>query len=1232
MKNRMHSYQLAIAADQNIKEREYWLNKLSGPLVKSYFPYDYSKKAETGNQQQMKSEPFIFPNHLFSGLMNLCKGKGVDVKLHMILTAGLFVLLNKYTGSSDIMIGSPLLKQETEGNFINSVLVFRNQVKDNESFKNLLLAVRETIIEANKHQNYPLERILTWIDIPKTGKEFPFFDVVILLENLYDKNFIRDTYYNMGFSFLRSDKTIEGAVQYNSSLYGQPTIKQIIHHYMHLMEQVLSDVNIPVSHLQLLSPEEKKQILVDYNRTESEYRKDKTLQQLFDEQAANTPDHIAVIGAPHEMGHWAASGHIINGKIALTYKELNHLADQVANVLMSKGVQPDTVVGLMVEFSIETIVGLMAILKAGGAYLPLDPDYPLERIRYMLTDTNARILLTVNTLTEKDEMLKEWGGERINIIHPFQQTKYTTITHPYHNHPTNLCYIIYTSGTTGKPKGIMVEHRNVIAYLHAFYQEFKINPKDTSIQLTSYSFDLFIEEVFPLLLKGGKIVMPTPLEIMDIGALSGLIVKQQVNIIDCTPLLLNEFNQLNSLNVTYHPLKYVPIFISGGDVLKEKYIDNLLKIGKVYNTYGPTEATICATYYRLPPPLVGNQTQASIPLNIPIGKPIANYKVYILDKNDQPVPIGIDGEICVSGPGITRGYLNRPELTSEKFCLRRPGALFEKTAPGPHKNFLLEGTRGLAPLLLNETGKGYMQSCNHASMQLASHQSHHYTITPLPNFPIYFTGDQARWLPDNNIEFLGRKDQQVKIRGYRIEIGEIEYRLLNLNNVKIKQALVMAAEGKDGDKKLCAYIVSDTQPEVSDIRKSLAAELPDYMIPSFFLQIDKIPLTPTGKIDPKALPEPEQIIEAAYVAPENSTQEQIKKIWQETLDLEKIGIYDNFFAIGGHSINGIQVLNQIQKEFNVEIPLIKIFEIPTIKGLAEYVAEAAAPIVGENKLLLLDQKKNSPNHFFFVHDGRGEVDGYVEFCSHLTNDFNLWGIPADTLESYAPQTLNIEELASTYIEKIKKLQLQGPYYITGWSLGGTIAFEMVRQLEQINEEIGFLAMIDVVDPYQFLVKGGSEFTLETEMNFVQQYLPNIKINTDKNNVTGIKQFWTSVVEYLETNRPEAENLQKIITEYEAQVTAVQPQLNISELIKKINIVRSLCNARALYKPPGIIHTPMHYFAASESKFQQIIQEEAWNEFCSMPITFYQVPGDHYSIFRKPIVRTFAEMFSKILKD
>ncbi len=872
MIDKSSSYKYTVAAEQNVQEREYWSKQLSGELLKSAFPQDFP----THTSRHMEVEKRTLSPLAIEQLLKLSKGN--DVKLHIILTATLFVLLHKYSGNDDMTIGSPILKQEVQLDFINTILVFRNQIKDHTSFKQLLLEVRDTIIGANKNQNYPIELFIKQLDITVPEDEFPLFDVAIWLENLYDKNFIQTIPYNIGFSFLRTGESIQGDVLYNSSLYHRTTIQQIFHHFSHLLEVLLPNMDLELSAVDILTPEERKRLLFDYNQTQSTYPEEKTLHQLFADIQACVPDTTAILGETIFLPQ-------PTNRMSMTFHQLSQQSFQLAKQLRSRGCHPGTIVALIFEPSIEMMVGLLGILYAGAIYLPIEPNYPESRIDFILKDSDADILLTTPIIKENTPLVFD---KEILFIDSFVASEDTSQPSFFPDvDPLSPAYIIYTSGTTGKPKGIITEHRQVVAYIYSFWNQFPVSAADISMQLTTYTFDLFIEEVFPTLLRGGKIVIPTKADVLDFDLLCQLIFTQQVTIIDCTPLLLNEFNNRCVPGSPHNPLASVHTFISGGDILKAEHVQNLLQIGTVYNTYGPTETTVCATYYRY-----SSQNNVSRS-TIPIGKPIMNYQVVILDKHNHPVPVGVGGECCIGGVGVVRGYLNRPELTHDKFIL--------------------------------------------------------FPVLSTPATRLYKTGDLTRWLADGNIEFLGRLDFQVKIRGFRIELGEIETQLLTHH--LISETFVMVREEQNGEKYLCAYLVphfSDPShtASASDLRAFLETRLPDYMIPAYFVWLDKMPLTATGKLDRKALPNPEFKGGDHYIAPRDEIETKMVEIWSEILARDplhasqlqsSIGIDDNFFELGGHSLRATTMMSKIHKALNVKIELVEIFKTPTIRDISRFI-------------------------------------------------------------------------------------------------------------------------------------------------------------------------------------------------------------------------------------------------------------------------------------------------------
>jgi amino acid adenylation domain-containing protein len=1425
--NKKEVRKIAIAAHQNIKEKEFWLKKLSGDLEKSHFPYDIESKKEPG-EDAFKTERFVLHDTLASQLKRVSSEN--DHALHMILTAAIVLLLGKYTYGrlKDILVGIPIYKQEIEAEFINTAVVLRNRYDTGITFKELLIRVRQTIIEALENQDYPLEILAEQLKLPAPADDCPFFDVAVFSREIHDRKYLEHLHINMTFSFSGTDDHIEGILTYNTSRYHQGTIQKITLQLTHLLEEALTNVDARLSSISILTAEEKKQLLEDFNlpgieAIPLEFPNDITIHRLFEKAAAGRPgDEILVFQG-----------------ISLTYGELDKKSNQLARIIRKKGVSPDHIVGIMVDYSFEMIIGVLAVLKAGAAYMPIDPAAPANRIKSMLRDSNCSLLLTKeenlkdlsyvtlmdlgfidirpfltsprpqvedldalqvpdrslidyekyrpfigqamvkNSITihmsrgcvyncaycfkiwpkkyilrsaenifneirlyyemgirrfafvddlpninmkvsskvfqliiqnelkvhlhfpngirgdiltkEYIDLMVEAGTitmdlalettsprlqklikKNLNLEKLTENIKYITETHPqvilelqiihgipgetreeaqasldfiksikwvhfpyihvlniyprsdmakiamqhgiskeaiersadlaYHelpetlpfpgsftrryqteflneyflskerllavlpyqmkvltedelvqkynsylptgmssfsqlldyvgisreqlkaeflpedygvvpgfnkkldahfsqyrtppapgalrillldlsqyftadariiydvvepplgllyllthlyrafgpkingkiakaridfdsygelrklleefkpnvigirtlnfyrnffhktislirqweitvpiiaggpyatsnysnllkdknidlavvgegeitfsevirsilennhrwpqdeilknipgvafieknhrpllqrqgheillldkigdvledepgqdlpciNHSRDLAYIIYTSGSTGTPKGVMIQHHNLVNQIMALKREFEPGASHRYLLLASFTFDVSLMHIFLPLITGAKLFLVTGETRKDSAKLWQFIHENKITILNIVPTFMKTLLE----NIENKKISFKYLFV-GGDVFPPDLYYSLQKtfnVEQIINIYGPTETTINALLYRISGSLTNDA--------IPIGKPLMNYQVYILDCDLNLVPIGVPGELCISGAGAARGYLNHPGLTKEKFCLRRPGgALFEKTAPpGPHrKNFLLKGT-----------GSNY--------------------------YRLYRTGDLARWLPEGNVEFLGRIDRQVKIRGFRIELGEIEKHLLKFDG--IKKAIVIFKDSRDGDKYLCAYIVSDRSIESLKLRNDLSRQLPDYMIPAHFIPIKKIPVTPGGKVDKKQLPEPG--VTGTYTAPRHDIEMKLVNLWSEVLNIakEKISIDANFFELGGHSLRATILISKIHKKLNVKIPLSQIFKSQTIMGLAEYIKGA----------------------------------------------------------------------------------------------------------------------------------------------------------------------------------------------------------------------------------------------------------------------------------------------------
>jgi amino acid adenylation domain-containing protein len=607
----------------------------------------------------------------------------------------------------------------------------------------------------------------------------------------------------------------------------------------------------------MLTAAEEHQLLVEFNDTAVDYPKDKTITDLFEEQASKTPEGIAVVFEEEQ----------------LSYKQLNERANQLAHYLRSRGVKEETLVPICIERSLEMIVGILGILKAGGAYVPIDPEYPQERIRYMLEDTAASIIITskqsrsklpASESIETIELDSDWSTANSQL--PTTNSRLST---PNSQLPTSLAYVIYTSGSTGKPKGVMIEHGNVVSLIKEVDHVASTN-KDVLLSTGSPSFDATTFEYWSMLLNGGQLVLCNENRLLDSKLLKEEIEKRNVTKMWFTSTW---FNQLVETDINI--FARLSTILVGGEKLSEQHIKKLKQTYppiNIVNGYGPTENTTFSLTYKI--------TDVKEGRSIPIGRPLNNRHAYILNERQQLVPINTTGEICLGGAGLASGYLNSPELTEKKF-------------------------------IKNPFSKG-------------------------KDSRLYRTGDLGKWLPDGNIEYLGRVDDQVKIRGYRVELGEIETMLGQCEGVA--QGIVLARQDTSGTKQLVGYVVAEGVFDKEIIITKLKSKLPVYMVPVIWVELERLPLTANGKVDRKALPDPDssKLVTNEYVAPRNEVEEKLAVVWQELLGVERVGVHDNFFELGGHSLLVMRLISAIRKEVNVELNIKDLFHFSTISDLSKY--------------------------------------------------------------------------------------------------------------------------------------------------------------------------------------------------------------------------------------------------------------------------------------------------------
>ncbi len=821
-------------------QQEYWLEKLGGELPVLDLPADRirpSIQSFNGNNSS-----FTLSKKVYSSLTQLCLGNSVS--LFIALQAIVKVLIYRYTAQSDIIIGSPLAGRihgdlENQIGFFVNTLVFRDSIKNDLRFDEFLGEVKKTCVEAFENQDIPFDKLVEELNVERDLSRPPIFDVMLVLQNNETTEIEFDglkvsTYeignhiskFDMTFSFTETENGLYCGIEYNTAIFNKDRIERMTRHLKTLISSVISNPGIQIRDIEIIPEEEKNLLLNVFNNTKENYPQEKTIIGLFEEQVEKTPDNIAVVFEDIEM----------------TYRELNRKANIVGHYLKGNyGIKPDDFVGVLLERSEKMIIAILGILKAGAAYIPIDPEYPEDRINYILEDSKPKTVISDrndNPLIDINIIL-ETGGKNRNpgLI----------------SDPENLAYVIYTSGSTGKPKGTLLEHKSLINLCMWHIKRFELTSSDIISQYASIGFDASVWEIFPSLISGSSLHMINNENRTDLDKLSLYFKSNRITAAFLPTPVYEQFGKEQ-----FTDLRFI---LSGGAKL-ESYKKNCYKL---YNNYGPTENAVVTTSFH-----VENQSN-----NIPIGKPISNTSIYILDENDCLNPIGISGELCISGEGLARGYLNHSDLTNEKFI----------------DNPFIPGKR------------------------------------------MYRTGDLARWLPDGNIEFLGRKDSQIKIRGFRIEPGEIEKTLLQRKD--IKATVIVPYNIQNGEKTLIAYYSCDKELKIPELKGFLKKSLPDYMVPSHFIHMNDLPLTPNGKIDRKALPEPCGCIAVGgeYVAPRNGTEEKLVKIWQEELGMERIGIDDNFFELGANSISAIKVTSKAAA-MGIKLKVQDLYSFKTIKEIA----------------------------------------------------------------------------------------------------------------------------------------------------------------------------------------------------------------------------------------------------------------------------------------------------------
>ncbi|MEH2199893.1 non-ribosomal peptide synthetase [Nostoc sp.] len=867
----------------------YWKQQLAGAPPLLELPTDRVRPPIQTNRGGIKH--FQLDDPLTQKLKSLSEKSGAT--LFMTLLTGFVILLSRYSNQQDILVGSPIAnrnRSEIEaiiGFFVN-ILVLRTDVSGNPSFWELLQRVRQVGIEAYSHQDVPFEQVVEALQPERNLNYSPLFQVMFVLLNTPPGKLelpglsvtpleieTPTSKFDLTLLMTETEQGLSGSLEYNLDLFEEATITRMVGHFITLLEGIVANPEERISQLPLLTQSEQHQ-LVEWNDSQAKYPTDKCIHQLFEEQVQSTPDAVAVVFDNQQ----------------LTYRQLNTRANQLAHYLQSLGVKPETLVGLCVKRSLEMIVGLLGILKAGGAYLPLDPDYPSDRLTYMLNDSQAGVLLTQEKLLAT---LPEHTAHTICLDTDWENISKESRDNPVTDSTTdNLAYVIYTSGSTGQPKGTLVNHSNLVRLFAATDAWYHFNGEDVWTMFHSIAFDFSVWEIWGALLYGGRLVIVPYLVTRSPESFYKLLCQEKVTVLNQTPSAFRQLIQVEQSGITAGDLN-LRLVIFGGEALEIKSLQPWFErhgdtTPQLVNMYGITETTVHVTYRPLSK--ADLQRTASV-----IGRPLPDLQVYVLDEYKQPLPIGVPGEIYVGGAGVTRGYLNRPELTAERF-------------------------------IANPLGDN-------------------------PQARLYKTGDLGRYLPNGELEYLGRIDNQVKIRGFRIELGEIEAILAT--HPDVWETVVVVREDEPGDKRLVAYVVAKTAQSLStsQLRRFLSEQLPSYMVPSAFVVLPSLPLTSNGKIDRKALPVPvsREGLEVNFVAPHTPEEEILVKIWADILKVDQVGIHDNFFELGGNSLLGTQVISRLRTAFSINLSLHRLFISPTVAELAHNIEVVRIATENEDDLM-----------------------------------------------------------------------------------------------------------------------------------------------------------------------------------------------------------------------------------------------------------------------------------------
>ncbi|WP_174734417.1 non-ribosomal peptide synthetase [Mesobacillus harenae] len=958
--------------DEYIRQLSYWQKKLEGDLPELNLPFDFSKNKNSAFEGQTYS--FTIPNSIADRMKAFIQQENVTP--YVFFMTIFKILLYRYSGEGDIRVGTNVsIEAGQEKKRQDNTLVIRTQLQEDTAFIDLLQQVKTVIQEAFDHQSIPFAKIVSETLLESETKANPFFQVMVDMGNSQENAIIGSfSSVELYLNIREQHGELECSLQYDASRFSKETIVRMEGHILNLIKGSIVKPRTKIALLPLLTESEKHKLLVEWNSREAAYPRNSSITELFEEQAELNPNSEALLFEDQ----------------AITYKELNTRANQIANYLKDINIKQEQLVAIYLNRSPDLIASYLGILKAGGAYVPIDLSYPGERIAYMLEDSQVSFLITTSELADE---LPNIDGKIICLDTEAEGINKQLGTCSDSSTAEGLAYVMYTSGSTGKPKGVEMIHRGIVRLVKNNELYADLGPKDVILNRASVAFDVSAFEIYGALLNGGKLVLMNSNK-PSFEYIARTIQQNRVTTLRVTPDMLNIFledylDSLGSLRRVYSGGEVLPVWIA------QKFLAKL-KGCKLINAYGPTENAVNTTSY-LVNEISPNAT------SIPIGRPISNDCIYILDIFLQPVPIGVVGELYISGDGLARGYYNRKDLTEERFPIN------------PFSN----------------GGK------------------------------LYKSGDLAKYRSDGNVEFLGRIDDQVKVRGVRIELGEIETIVGQFPGVR--QSVTTTIIGRDGSKELVAYVVMNKEAVFNqqELRSFVREKLPEYMVPTFFVELQEVPVTPVGKVDRKKLPYPTLALTSEQVfLPRNPVEARLVSLWESLLKYSPIGIRDSFFELGGNSLLAMRLFSEIEKSFNKRLPVSIIFQEETIENLARLISANNQSEALLSSIVSI-QPLGSMTPLFCVHGGGGEVLIYRELAVELGEDQPVYGLRYVNNEI---QSLTVESLAEKYIKEIERIQPNGPYKLVGFCFGGPIAYEMAYQFIQKGKEVSLLTIINFEKP------------------------------------------------------------------------------------------------------------------------------------------------------------------------